>query len=276
MMMFTRWVSGRPNAVAAVESIRETTAPVPTEELVIMSVNCAHGRGEGAHQALTSKTTLKKNCEAIGSLLAERQADIVCMQECDAPSWWSGDFDHAKLIGESAGIPQLVHALNVEGAGLQYGTALLSRLHLSDAVTHTFRPTPPTFSKGVAIARMRWPGEESFEFDVVAVHLDFASGSARNQQVDELIQILRKRGKPVIIAGDLNCDWEPESAVCNLATGLGLTTFEPEGEMVTFPFTGQRIDWVLVSSEFQITSVEAIDAKLSDHRPLQATIRRLQ
>ncbi|MFK7820714.1 MAG: endonuclease/exonuclease/phosphatase family protein, partial [Planctomycetaceae bacterium] len=274
VMLFTQWVAGKTDLQVAAQAVGLPIPSSPRDELIVMSVNCAHGRGEGAHQALTSKKTLRANCESIGSLLAEHKADIVSVQECDAPSWWSGNFDHAKLIARTAGTPHLVHALNVDGAGLQYGTAVLSRLQLSDAVTHTFRPTPPTFSKGVAIARISWPGDTAFEFDFVTVHLDFASGSARGNQVRELVEIVRKRAKPMIIAGDLNCDWREDGAVRQLTSALELDAFEPESDMVTFPFTGERLDWILVSKELEITAVEAIDARLSDHRPLRAVIRR--
>jgi endonuclease/exonuclease/phosphatase family metal-dependent hydrolase len=277
VMLLTRLVTGDSLADAVVQGQDVTSPPKedPTE-LILFSVNCAHGRGEGMHQALTSSKTLRANCEAIGKLLASGEADIACLQECDASSWWSGGFDHAKLIGTTAKLPRLVHSLNVEGAGLQYGTAVMSNLDIDQAQTLTFRPTPPTFSKGVAIARVAWPGDATFKFDVVSVHLDFASASARAKQVDELIEAIKSRGNPVIIAGDLNCDWSPDGATRKLASALELTAFEPETEMITFPFTNDRLDWVLVSKEFQITSVEAIDAKLSDHRPLRAVIRRVE
>ena len=169
---------------------------------------------------------------------------------------------------------QLLHARNVDGASLCYGAALMSQLEIKEPLTHTFRPTPPTFTKGVAIGRMVWPGDDSFEFDVVAVHLDFASGSARGSQVKELVAIIQKRGKPVIIAGDLNSGWHRDGAVRQLTSALDLAVFEPESNMVTFPFTGERLDWVLVSKDFEIQSVEAIDALVSDHRPLRAVVTR--
>ena len=111
------------------------------------------------------------------------------------------------MIAESAGLSRFVQARNVDGVGLHYGTALLSRFEIEDATTHTFRPTPPTFSKGLAIARMKWPGDAGFEFDIVSVHLDFASGSARHRQTLELAELIRERGRPVILAGDFNCSW---------------------------------------------------------------------
>ena len=273
-MLFTRWVAGKQSAPGLVESVGDVDTSLTKDELVVMSVNCAHGRGEGWHQLLTANETLKANCESIGRLLAEHGADVVCMQECDAPSWWSGGFDHAKTIAEAAKLPRMVQALNVDGAGLHYGTAMLSRFEIEDSMIYTFRPTPPTFSKGVTIAQMQWPGDDTFVFDVVAVHLDFASGSARGRQVDELVSVLRKRGRPIILAGDLNSDWDTDGAAQQLASALQLTAFEPDSEMVTFPFTGERLDWVLVSKDFEITAVEAIDAKLSDHRPLRAVVRR--
>lgn len=273
-MLFTRLVAGRPHTKATVEEIFDAAQVMPRDEIIVMSVNCAHGRGESWHQAFTSTETLRVNCESIGSLLAAENADIACLQECDAPSVWSGNFDHAATIALRAELPMLARALNVDGCGLHYGTALVSRWKISDAVAHTFRPTPPTFSKGFAVAAARWPREASFEFDVVTVHLDFASADARHSQVEELVAVLRQRARPVIVAGDLNSDWGADSAARKLAETLKLTAFEPDSDMVTFPFRQARLDWILVSSEFEITDVEAIDARLSDHCPLRASIRR--
>lgn len=273
-MLFTWLAAGDTSSSPEVVSIADQVEPSAQAELIVMSVNCAHGRGEGFHQALTSTKTLKANCELIGKLLNEQQVDIAFLQECDAPSIWSGRFDHAKAIAESASLPKVLQALNVDGVGLHYGTALVSRFAIADPLAYTFKPSPPTFSKGVAIARVAWPGDSSFEFDVVSIHLDFASGTARDRQVDELVDVLSERACPVIIAGDLNCNWSEDGATKRLVKKLRLTAYEPESDMVTFPFTGERLDWVLVSNDFEITSVKAIDARVSDHRPLRAVIRR--
>ena len=273
-MVFTRLVAGGPHVEATVEKISEVGESVPRDEIIVMSVNCAHGRGEGWHQAFTSTDALRANCESIGSLLADEGVDIACLQECDAASVWSGNFDHAATIARNAELPTLVRALNVDGCGLHYGTAVVSRWNMNDAAAHTFEPTPPTFSKGFAVVAVQWPGDASFEFDVVTVHLDFASAEARYNQVEELAAVLRERNRPVIVAGDLNSDWTTDGAALKLAETLNLTAFEPHSDMVTFPFRQTRLDWILVSSEFEITDVEAIDARLSDHRPLRAVIQR--
>lgn len=275
-MLFTRFVTGDSEPNAVVQDIAASVESIAQQELVVISVNCAHGRGAGTHQALTSNVVLRSNCTGIGELLAKNNADLACLQECDAPSWWSGRFDHAKLIGETAGLPHLVHALNVDGAGLHYGTAVLSKLEVQQAETVTFRPTPPTFSKGFAVAQVAWPGDPNFKFDVVSVHLDFASGSARAKQVDQLVEIMQARTNPLIVVGDLNSDWSEGGAPRRLANSLGLTAFEPEARMPTFPSRGTRLDWVLVSSDFELASVEPIDVTLSDHLPLRAVIRRIE
>ena len=78
-MGLTRWVAGEPNATGQVVSLSVPDDSAPRNELVIMSVNCAHGRGEGFHQALISTKTVRANCQAIGDLLSKSKADIACL-----------------------------------------------------------------------------------------------------------------------------------------------------------------------------------------------------
>ena len=246
----------------------------PLDELTLVSANLAHGRGRRGHQVFKNKRTLEANLRAFGAWLEEVGADLVCAQEADAASWWSGRFDHVAALAERAGHAQIARSCSVDRAGLRYGTALLSRWQLEDARAHTFAPTPPTPKKGFVISSMSWPGAPDFVFDVVSVHTDFSRARMRRRQVEELAQVVRQRGRPVVIAGDLNSDWRASGATRALTELLGLQAFEPLQPMVTFPSAGRRLDWVLVSSELELRHVEAVDLGLSDHRPLLAKIRR--
>lgn len=273
-MIFVRWVAGVPTAVLPVEQIAATAEPVDSDRLTIMSINCAHGRSDGWHQLLTSTQTLQKNCRSIGQLLHANAADIAALQECDAPSWWSGNFHQARTIAESAQMAHFVHSRHVDGAGLHYGTALVSRLNVDNANAITFAPTPPTFSKGFTVARMTWLTDPHFHFDVVSVHLDFASAAACRRQILTMIDVLQERGKPVIVAGDFNSDWAAGTAVRQLADALNLSTFQPQADLVTFPPTGGRLDWILVSSEFRIIHFKTLDLHVSDHLPIKVVLKR--
>ncbi len=139
---FSWFVAGQPMAAASVSSVTDKVEVHRRDKIVVMSVNCEQGRGQSWHQMLTSKETLRNSCASIGEMLAEQDADVVCMQECDAPSWWSDGFPHAEAIAESVELSRCVQALNVDGGGLHYGTTLLSRFEIEDATTCTFPPTP--------------------------------------------------------------------------------------------------------------------------------------
>ncbi|WP_157596148.1 endonuclease/exonuclease/phosphatase family protein [Plesiocystis pacifica] len=269
---------GERSLPATIERHGPEPEPAPTPEaLTLVSANLAHGRGVGAHQLLTKPETLRANLRGIAAWIAEANADLACVQEADASSWWSGRFDHVAFLAQHSGLPYVTRACNVDGGGLRYGTALLSRWPLEQAWAHTFAPTPPTFRKGFVISSLRWPGAPELEFDVVSVHTDFARASQRRRQVRELAALIRQRGRPVIVAGDLNSDWREGGATRLLARDLELEAFEPTGPMVTFPGPGpspdRRLDWVLISKAFEFSGVEAVDLRLSDHRPLLARVR---
>ena len=58
--------------------------------LRVMTLNLAHGRGQGLHQALQNAGVRNSNLEKVRALLAGEAPDLVALQEVDAPSFWSG------------------------------------------------------------------------------------------------------------------------------------------------------------------------------------------
>ena len=62
--------------------------------LRVMTLNLAHGRGEAFHQLFQKSTTIIQNLDEISAMLKREQADVVALQEADAPSFWSGNFHH--------------------------------------------------------------------------------------------------------------------------------------------------------------------------------------
>jgi|GEM_PF-1170595 len=217
--------------------------------LRVMSLNLAHGRSDGRNQALQRTSTIRGNLDEIVTLLQRTKPDLIGLQEADGPSFWSGRFSHSAYLGKASAYRYLLPGRHVQGGMLEYGAALLSRPSLSD------------------------PASE-MEVDVVSVHLDFARRSNRQRQVDKMINILSERKRPLIVMGDFNCEWENRtSAIRRLATGLQLRTVESDRELaVTFRGTGQRLDWILVSSEFEFRSYEVLPDVVSDHQPMVAWV----
>ena len=246
----------------------------------VMTLNLAHGRKTRAHQALLWRRTLERNLSEIAELLRREAPDVVALQEADAPSLWSGRFDHVRHLAILAGYP---HRLSGEhfciwrrGRRICYGCSLLSRVPLAEAVSHKFRRTL-SIPKWFVSAALRHPGQRSPATRVVSVHLDFARRRVRRKQVEALAAELAGDG-PLIVMGDFNCQWlGREETLRQLAAGLGLHPFEPESdELPTFPSRRprRRLDWILVSRHFEFGGYRALPERVSDHLAVVADLKR--
>lgn len=246
--------------------------------LRVLTLNLAHGRGEGLHQSLQKREEIESHLNAAADVVQRERPDVVAMQEADGPSAWSGDFNHVEYLARRAGLGHFARGEHVKGLKLSYGTALASRGPLDNAVSVTFPPSPPTFSKGFTVGTVAWPGRPDFKVDVVSVHLDFLSKRVREKQVDKLAETITKRGRPVIVMGDFNCDWDDSgSSVRRLAEKLELRAYRPEAaDMPSFPTFNKRLDWVLLSPSLEFVEYRTLDDAISDHRGVLAVVRRLE
>jgi endonuclease/exonuclease/phosphatase family metal-dependent hydrolase len=241
--------------------------------LRILTFNIAHGRGESFHQLLQRSATTMANLDSIATLLRHSGADIVALQEADAPSFWSGNFNHIDHLADNAAYSQSVHGLHVDGMGLAYGTALMARLDLRDPQAITFDPELSPVPKGFVVSTISWPGYADVEVDVVSVHLDYASATTRMQQAAELIATLQARQRPVILMGDFNSEWQENSTVRHISQALGLSAYRPEETgLETFPALDERLDWILVSTGIAFRSYTVLPDPLSDHRGVLAEL----
>lgn len=256
-----------------------TTDEKPRNELSassirVMTLNMAHGRADGRNQLLQSGAAIQANISRIGELIAAENPHVIAMQEADAPSWWSGNFSHVKHAGNAAGMTSVAHALNIDGLGLHYGTAIATQLKVTAAHQTTFPRNLPSFSKGFVVTTCIWPGDDNFTFDVVSLHLDFASHKVRSRQLAQLTELVTQTPRPMILMGDFNTDMTKE-LLPNFLKETGLTAWRTDDHsIVTFPILKSRIDWILVSPEFHITNHKLIDEHLSDHRFVAATLTR--
>jgi endonuclease/exonuclease/phosphatase family metal-dependent hydrolase len=97
----------------------------------------------------------------------------------------------------------------------------------------------------------------------------------RAWEVDQIIEMLEEETMPVIVLGDLNST--PHNWVMGRITDKLRDTFDEAGNgwgmtyHTRFPIF--RIDYVLVSDEFEVVSADVIDAYLSDHLPLVVKLR---
>ncbi|RVU83708.1 hypothetical protein EOL70_15390 [Leucothrix sargassi] len=262
----------------AVQIVSLDNAPLTTasEQVKVMTVNMAHGRGDGFSQIIQDNDEIKSNVTRIGNLIAKENAQVVALQEADAPSWWSGNFSHVNAVGKLGGMSSAVQGLNVNGLGLGYGTALVTQLKASNARQLTFEKNFPTLSKGLVVVTCEWPGDASFKFDVVSLHLDFANSSVREEQLAALKKLIKTSDRPVVVMGDFNTDMS-EALLPTFVKDTGLSAWKiDDPSIITFPLMSTRIDWIFVSPQLQIVEQTVLDEVLSDHKIVTAVIERTQ
>lgn len=255
------------------EAAAAEVAHQDNETLKVMTLNIAHGRGEGFHQLLQDTVTTRANLDQIATLLKYSKAHVVALQEVDDPSFWSGNFSHVDYLAHAGGYNRSVHGAHTAGLGLSYGTALMSRFELKRPQVITFDPGLSPTPKGFVVSTLSWPGQPDLEVDIVSLHLDFTSKTNRRKQAEELIETLQGRQRPLIVTGDFNNDWQADSAVQHICQALALQAYRPEAPgMETFPRLGARLDWILISPELAFRSYQVMPEAVSDHRGVLATL----
>jgi len=268
-------------APATVLSVIQPQSPqiaYTTDTLKVMSLNIAHGRKDGMNQLLLSGSTIRNNLDDIAAVLVQSGADIVALQEADAPSRWSGSFDHIALLAEKADYAAVASTPHASSWLFNYGTAILSHAAFTETLNYTFEPSPPTMNKGFTLAQIVWQprGEEqaSVLLDIISVHLDFSRKQVRENQIREITQALDGRDNPTIILGDFNGDWLADELVVRaLADDNKLKGYRPSADdLGTYPSGNKRLDWILISETLEFISYDVLPDVLSDHKAVVAEI----
>lgn len=74
--------------------------------------------------------------------------------------------------------------------------------------------------------------------------------------------------------GDFNCEWEENSAVKVLAEKLDLSIHQlTNNNQITFPILKKRIDYILISNEFEFVTCKVLPDVVSDHLGVIAKIK---
>jgi endonuclease/exonuclease/phosphatase family metal-dependent hydrolase len=246
--------------------------------LRLLTLNVAHGRRTGPHQALLKSPVLERNLRDIALAVKGLGPDVVALQEADGPSAWSGNFDHVATLARLADLGDFYRGEhNPWGLGrfrLSSGTALLARWPLSEPASQRFALSWRD-TKGFVVATVAVPEWEGLEVDLASVHLDFLTPAARRRQIAHLVEALGRRQRPLVLLGDLNCCWRRDPRSMDLLTEeLGLTAHQPHARVPTFPASRprRRLDWILVSPELQFVAYRTLPVPLSDHLGVLAEV----
>jgi len=277
---FAVWAESNPGAVlqenAVINDTEGDDQALNPAVLKVLSLNLAHGRDTSFNQLFLSADTIRKNLNDIAEFLIYESPDIIALQEADAPSNWSGKFDHVEFLARKAGYPWYLHGKHVQNLFGHYGTAIISRFPIVRGLRIDFSPTPPTTTKGFTLAEITIdePGDSGREvlIDVVSVHLDFSRKSKRMMQILELKGIINERTNPKIVMGDFNSSWKSgEELLQKLTHTKGLSTYLPEAEDLN-TYKDERLDWIFISDCIRFKSYRTAKDELSDHRAVVAEI----
>jgi endonuclease/exonuclease/phosphatase family metal-dependent hydrolase len=250
------------------------------ETLTLLTLNASHGRKSAWNQMLVSTERTYENLDRIAEVLEETAADVVALQEADAPSRWSGKFDHVAYLRDNTSYECSLLGEHADTWLYSFGTALLSQASMQNSVSVTFPSSPPTTTKGFVMTTVEWDyGSGPKPVTLVSVHLDFSRKSVRDEQVSILVDSLRNMSRPVIVMGDLNSQWDQKrSHVRQLADELDLVAYEPDSPVLgTYKEAeGKRLDWILVSPALQFRRYEVLRDEVSDHLAVYAEVGYLQ
>ena len=251
-------------------------AVLESDTLELLTLNVAHGRGTALNQLLVSTARHRENLEEIASIVLASGAQVVALQEADAPSLWSGEFDHVEYLARATGYRFSAHGYHASAWPFTYGAALMSKSRMSDTRSHSFRPTWPTATKGYVRGTIKWRnGDEDSAAPVtlVSVHLDFSREEVRRAQIEEMVDNLSELSTPLIIMGDFNADWSSDdSPVRRLATAMGLRAFRPTTQEFSTYKDIKRLDWILISDELKFIDYAVLPNIVSDHLAVVAKI----
>lgn len=251
---------------------------IESDFLRVVTLNMAHGRKDLRNQMFLKKETIRSNLVDVSQAMKKADAHVIALQEADAASRWSGKFDHVALVSEEAEYPCFFHGIHASGKLYDFGTALLSRYPFKGAFSHSFKPSKPTLNKGFVAAALDWnpagAQQQAIKVKLISVHLDFSRRSVRRSQIDEMVGVLAKLDRPMVLMGDFNTDWLTEdSSLKYLVDELNLTVYDPHAEgLGTYGDEGARLDWILVSPDLQFRKYVVVPDVISDHYAVAAEI----
>jgi len=253
--------------VSACASIR--SAPAETA-LRVMSYNIRSGNG---------------NLDSTAAAIRAAAPDIVALQEVDVHWAARSDFvDQAASLGARLGttvrfariyqLPPLADSMPPR----EFGVALLSRFPIvrwsNDSLTRlsTQEQNPePRRMPGLLDATIDVNGTL---VRVLDTHLDYRSDPrVRDAQISEMLNYIGASTMPTILCGDMNA--KPAAPELQPLLHRLRDSWRPAPDSgFTYPAEqpSERIDYVLVTSDFRVRATRVPPTMASDHRPVVADL----
>jgi endonuclease/exonuclease/phosphatase family metal-dependent hydrolase len=264
-------------------------------EIRVVTFNVAHGRGATDDNWEEDGSEKHSRISKIAQLIRQMDVDVVVLNEVDFCATWSGHQNQAEAIAELAGFPHRVEQRNLDFqfvyGSWKFGNAVLSKFPIVDAKVidlprfRSWEAWLAGFKRGVLCTLQLTPEKQ---IGVLAVHLEHRSEQVRVESARMIAEVANAANVPLIAAGDFNST--PAGFPHAITTDDGKNAMEvikesgvfqllpdasPGQPDMTYSTTQptQVIDWILIPKASSFSDYRVVDTKLSDHRPVIATIR---
>lgn len=229
----------------------------------LVSYNIKHGLGMDG----------KIDLERIARVIAVEKPDVVTLQEVDQGCRRSGSVDQAAELGRLLGMEHRFGKF-MDFQGGEYGMAVLSKLPVKDTRIHRLPDgAEPRIALEVVVESPSWLGPVS----VVGIHNDWINEEVRVKQIGALLEALKKRKSPIVLAGDFNAG--PDSDSLKLLAQEGWQRLR-KGSTKTCPSVKPKweIDFFIAKGlpPFQFEEKVIPEKVASDHRPISLLLSPLE
>jgi len=299
-LLFAISFLGVPGGLAAFQSTPEAT-PVDTDAIRIMTYNTHHSAGnDDCEDPETPEGEIPDaNCaldlDRVDDVILAEDPDIVTLQEVDR--FWA----RSGRVAQPAEFAAILNMNSCYGANLthdsddhagehhEYGVATFSKFPIIRCENHFLPTTEGWEQRGMLDTRIDVPGVG--EISVINTHLQAGvsgepeeAARQRTEQSQAIADYISGLDVPVIVLGDLNAEvnsGEIDSLIGDdaMLTDAWAVAGDGAGETIFDGANGEptaRIDYILVSSHFEVVSTSVIDndgsRMASDHFPLIADL----
>ena len=231
------------------ESIADSYSNVNTT-LRVGSYNIKHGADVALDMSVIAKD------------ITELSLDIVGFQEIDQKTSRVNGLDTMKALSEASGYEYYAFAKAINYKGGEYGTGILSRYPIVEfEVIKLNSGSEEQRCVGHAVINV-----DGVLFDFFNTHLSFESLELRTGQYKQLAELLAKC-ETYILTGDFNTANMTEFDVLPDATLVN------NGKYGTFPSSGNAIDNIVISKDWNIIDSGMGPQGHSDHILLWAELK---
>lgn len=235
---------------------------------LLYNVRYCAGIGKGFHFPLPYGGYLKRstdNLQDIAAFIKSYKPDIVGLVEVDSGSYRSKKQNQAEIIAKSMGHYHTYRS--------KYGVkSMMRRIPLVNMQGNAFLASGKIkkeqfhyFKKGIKRLVIELELED---VTIFLVHLSIRF-RRRHEQLGDLVNLVRKTKKPVIVAGDFNPLRRGGDELTAFMNAAGLVSADKKNRPTHPSWNPKRhLDFVLHSPEIKITHFVTPHVQFSDHLPI--------